>query len=162
MTVSSSNNKQSNILWIGVDQMRADTLGCNGNLVCQTPALDQLAREGVNFKRAYSPSSLCTPARASMLTGLYAFHHGMGTNCDMYHAMARELPRSEQLLHYRLQALGHRCGFTGKWHVGRELGPADYGFEGLSVPGRLRSFSNIWPTTTWRMAPQSPDFWQSG
>ncbi len=76
MTDSSSNNNQPNILWIGVDQMRADALRCNGNPLCQTPTLDQLARDGVNFSRAYSPSSLCTPARASMFTGLYAFNHG--------------------------------------------------------------------------------------
>jgi arylsulfatase A-like enzyme len=126
---------QPNILWIGVDQMRADALGCNGNSICQTPHLDQLAREGVNFSRAYSPSSLCTPARASMFTGLYAFKHGMGTNCDLYHSLAAELPHPEQLLHRQLLEKGYRCGFTGKWHVGTELGPLDYGFEGMNVPG---------------------------
>ncbi len=128
------NSRQShpNILWIGVDQMRADSLNTP---VCQTPHLDRLAQKSVNFSRAYSPSSLCTPARGSMLTGLYAFKHGMGTNCDMYHALARELPHPEQLLHRGLQNLGYRCGFTGKWHVGAKLGPRDYGFEGMSVPG---------------------------
>lgn len=124
-----------NILWIGVDQMRADTLGCNGNPVCQTPNLGRLADQGVNFSRAYTPCSLCSPARASMLTGLYAFHHGMGTNCDMYHSMAPELPRPEQLLHRRLKDLGYRLGYTGKWHVGTDLGPLDYGFEGMNLPG---------------------------
>jgi arylsulfatase A-like enzyme len=59
----------------------------------------------------------------------------MGTNCDMYHALAKELPEPDQLLHTHLQALGYRTGFTGKWHVGTELGPADYGFEGMSIPG---------------------------
>lgn len=128
------NSRQNypNILWIGVDQMRADSLS---NPVCQTPNLDRLAQGSVSFSRAYSPSSLCTPARASMFTGLYAFKHGMGTNCDMYHALARELPHPEQLLHTRLQNLGYRCGFTGKWHVGTKRGPGDYGFEGMSVPG---------------------------
>jgi len=127
-----SRQSYPNILWIGVDQMRADSLS---NPVCQTPNLDRLARESVSFSRAYSPSSLCTPARASMFTGLYAFKHGMGTNCDMYHALARELPHPEQLLHTSLQHLGYRCGYTGKWHVGTRLGPGDYGFEGMSVPG---------------------------
>ncbi len=121
-----------NILWIGVDQMRADSLT---NKKCQTPYLDQLAEKSVSFRRAYSPSSLCTPSRGSMFTGLFAFNHGMGTNCDMYHALAKELPDPGQLLHTRLLAAGYRCGYTGKWHVGTELGPADYGFEGMSVPG---------------------------
>jgi len=124
-----------NILWIGVDQMRADALGYNGNPICQTPNLDKLAGQGTNFSRAYTPCSLCTPARASMLTGRYAFHHGMGTNCDMYHALASELPRPEQLLHQRLKDLGYRVGYAGKWHVGTALGPVDHGFEGMNVPG---------------------------
>jgi choline-sulfatase len=129
-----NNSKQSNpnILWIGVDQMRADSLSSS---ICQTPHLDQLVRESVNFTHAYSPSSLCTPARGSMFTGLYAFNHGMGTNCDMYHALAKELPDPTQLLHTRLQERGYRCGYTGKWHVGTKLGPVDYGFEGQNIPG---------------------------
>ncbi len=121
-----------NILWIGVDQMRADYLT---NPDIHTPNLDKLRRQSTLFRRAYSPSSLCTPSRGSMFTGLYAFTHGMGTNCDMYHALNRELPKPEQLLHTRLQNRGYRTGFTGKWHVGTELGPVDYGFEGMNVPG---------------------------
>lgn len=123
-------DEQLNVLWIGVDQMRADALD-----TCQTPNLDRLAREGTDFSRAYTTCSLCSPARASMFTGLYAFHHGMGTNCDLYHAMAHELSNPAQLLHRRLQTRGYRCGFTGKWHVGSERGPRDYGFEGMNIPG---------------------------
>ena len=103
-----------NILWIGVDQMRADTLL---NPFIQTPNLDRLRKQSVLFNQAYSPSSLCTPARGSMFTGMFAFNHGMGTNCDMYHALARELPNPSQLLHTRLQDMDYRTGFTGKWHV---------------------------------------------
>ncbi len=124
-----------NILWIGVDQLRYDTPGCNGNAVCRTPHIDRLAREGRNFTHAYTPCCLCTPARASMLTGRYAFRHGMGTNCDLYHALAAELPDPTMLLHHRLKALGYRCGFAGKWHVGARLGAADHGFEGMNIAG---------------------------
>jgi len=121
--------------------MRADSLS---NRICKTPNLDRLAIESVNFQRAYSPSSLCTPARASMYTGLFAFNHGMGTNCDMYHALARELPDPEQLLHKHFLARGYRCGFAGKWHVGTELGPGDYGYEGMNIPGygNLQKYSS--------------------
>ena len=127
--------KKPNILWIGFDQIRYDTLGANGNEVCRTPNLDGLASESVNFSRAYTPCSLCSPARASMFTGLYAFKHGMGTNCDMYHSLSRELARPEQLLHRRFQEAGYQCGFAGKWHVGTEKGPGDYGFQGMNLPG---------------------------
>ena len=116
-----------NILWIGLDQLRFDAPGCNGNPICWTPTIDRLASQGVNFTNAYTTCCLCTPARASMLTGLFAFKHGMGTNCDLYHALARELPHPEMLLHTRLQKLGYRCGFVGKWHVGTEKGPVEIG-----------------------------------
>lgn len=124
--------KQPNILWIGVDQMRADALL---NPAVHTPHLDRLRCQSILFQNAYSPSSLCSPSRGSMFTGRFAFNHGMGTNCDMYHALSRELPQPDQLLHIRLQEAGYRTGFTGKWHVGSELGPGDYGFEGMSIPG---------------------------
>jgi arylsulfatase A-like enzyme len=70
-----------------------------------------------------------------MFTGMYAFHHGMGTNCDMYHALSAELNHPEELLHYKLLDEGYKCGYIGKWHVGTNMGPCDYGFEGQNVPG---------------------------
>ena len=130
-----SDTTRPNILWIGLDQIRFDTPGCNGNSVCRTPNTDRLAASGVNFTGAYTPSSLCTPARASMFTGLFAFTNGMGTNCDMYHSLAAELPDPGMLLHPRLQQAGYRCGYVGKWHVGTEKGPVDYGFEGMNGGG---------------------------
>ncbi len=132
---SASTPDRPNILWIGTDQLRFDALGCNGNPISRTPTLDRLASQGVNFTRAYTTCCLCTPARASMFTGRFAFKHGMGSNCDMYHPLARELPHPEMLLHTRLQKLGYRCGFAGKWHVGEKKGPVDYGFEGMNLPG---------------------------
>lgn len=125
--------KRPNVLWINLDQLRFDTLGVNGNGLGMTPHMDRLAREGVNFTRCYSSCSLCTPARASMFTGLYAFKNGMGTNHDMFHPLSEDLPHPEMLLHPRLQALGYRTGFVGKWHVGTEKGPVDYGYEGMNV-----------------------------
>lgn len=127
--------KRPNVLWIGMDQLRPDALGCSGNRVCQTPNLDRLARQGVRFSNAYTTCCLCSPARASMLTGRFAFKHGMGTNCDLYHSLARELPHPEMLLHRRLAALGYNLGFVGKWHVGTQKGADAYGFEGLGPAG---------------------------
>ncbi|HAL62542.1 MAG TPA: hypothetical protein DCP08_09080 [Chloroflexi bacterium] len=70
-----------------------------------------------------------------MFTGHYALKHGVGTSCDSYHALARNLPDLESLLHHRLKAQGYRCGFAGKWHVDADLGPVDHGFEGMNLPG---------------------------
>lgn len=127
--------KRPNVLWIGVDQLRQDTLGMYGNRVCRTPNLDSLARRGVRFTNAHSPSSLCTPARGSMFTGRYAFTHGMGTNCDMYHALAPEMRDPSLFLHPRLRQQGYRLGYVGKWHVGTKKGPGEYSFEGMNLPG---------------------------
>ena len=124
-----------NILWIGLDQIRFDSLGVNGNAICRTTNMDRLAKQGVNFTRAYTPCSLCSPARASMFTGRYAFNHGMGTNCDMFHSLSSELSRPEELLHTHFTDAGYSVGYSGKWHVGTELGPGDFGFEGMSLPG---------------------------
>lgn len=128
-------SERPNVLWIGVDQIRFDTLGINGNSCCKTPSLDKLAGDGVNFSRAYTSCTLCSPARASMFTGLYAFKHGMGTNCDMYHSLSAELTDPSLLLHPRFQKAGYRCAYAGKWHVGTNKGPGDFGFEGMNLPG---------------------------
>jgi len=65
-----------NILLLVSDQQRPDLLGCLGKLPVHTPRLDSLAREGTLFTRAYTPCPLCTPARASLLTGQYPSRHG--------------------------------------------------------------------------------------
>lgn len=134
-----------NLLFIGVDQLRRDAIWPAKVLPAPTPNLDRLMRESVSFDRTYATCPLCTPARASMFTGDYAFTHGMGTNCDMYHALARELGDPSRLLHHDLARAGFPAGFVGKWHVGVERGPAAYGFEseapaGYGNPAGMASF----------------------
>lgn len=127
--------KKTNVLLIGVDQMRSDVAGPDKVVPARTPNLDRLYAGSARFTRAYSSCPLCSPARASMFTGDYAFRHGMGTNCDMYHSLAAELPDPSRLLHHHLLEEGYRCGFVGKWHVGTEMGPASFGFEGMDLAG---------------------------
>ena len=67
--------KQPNILILLADQLRYDALGCNGAPVCRTPAMDSVAAAGVQFSSAFTPIALCTPARASLLTGRYPHNH---------------------------------------------------------------------------------------
>lgn len=124
-----------NLLFIGVDQLRWDMVGPDKFQPVHTPNLDHLMASGVSFSRTYATCPLCTPSRASMFTGDYAFKHGMGTNCDMYHALSKELADPTQLLHHDLLAADYRCGFVGKWHVGVNKCPADFGFEGDVLPG---------------------------
>lgn len=68
--------KHPNVLMIVADQMRRDALGLNPPGFAHTPHLDQLAREGINFTRAYSACPSCIAARATLLTGLKHENHG--------------------------------------------------------------------------------------
>lgn len=124
-----------NVLLVGVDQMRADVSGPQKRVPAVTPHLDALHDDSAHFPRAYASCPLCTPSRASLFTGDYAFRHGMGTNCDMYHALAADLADPARLLHHPLREAGYRCGFVGKWHVGTERGPGAFGFEGMDLAG---------------------------
>lgn len=133
-----------NLLFIGVDQLRWDAIGPDKTLPCDTPHMDRLIAQGVSFPRSYSTCPLCTPSRASMFTGDYAFRHGMGTNCDMYHALGTELAEPDRLLHHDLAAAGYRCGWVGKWHIGVTKGPGDYGFEG-NVPAGYGNLTKTRP-----------------
>ncbi|MFZ8764965.1 sulfatase-like hydrolase/transferase [Enterococcus diestrammenae] len=107
-----------NILFILTDQQRKDTLSTYGNLPVSTPNLDELAESSLNFDNAYAVCPICTPARASMQTGLYPMHHGMLTNSYNYGTMVQELPDTPEVLSRQLQTAGYQIGYTGKWHLG--------------------------------------------
>jgi len=99
-----------NILWLCTDQQRYDTLGVTGNTFVRTPNLDRLAAEGVLFDRAYCQNPLCTPSRASFLTGRYprttrARQNGQG------------IPADEVLVTRLLADAGYLCGLAGKLHL---------------------------------------------
>ena len=102
---------QPNVLLIVVDQMRRDALGLNGNPLAHTPHLDQLAREGINFTRAYSACPTCIAARASLLTGLRHERHGF----TGYHATPEW--KYEVTLPATFAAAGYHTQCVGKMHV---------------------------------------------
>lgn len=110
--------KQPNILFIVTDQQRKDTLSAYGDLLSKTPNLDELAEQNMVFDNAYTTCPICTPARASMQTGLYPIHHGMLNNSYNYGNMVQELPDSPNLLSRQLNNVGYEAGYTGKWHLG--------------------------------------------
>jgi arylsulfatase A-like enzyme len=78
--VSAATPKRPNILFVMVDEMRWDAMGCEKHPVVQTPNLDRFAREGVRFSSSYTVSPVCSPARASVFTGRYQHVHGVTTN----------------------------------------------------------------------------------
>ncbi len=100
-----------NILWLCSDQQRWDTIGRLGNPHIQTPTLDALAAEGTAFRRAYTQSPICTPSRASMLTGRYPASHGVYRNGNA------AFPVHETLVTRTLADAGYDCGLVGKLHL---------------------------------------------
>lgn len=131
-----------NMLFLMTDQHRIDTLGCYGNTCGTSPHLDQLAADATVFDRAYTPSAICTPARASLLTGLHPFEHGLLSNYEWNSGHREELPDGLPTFSAALAERGYRLGHLGKWHVGKERGPGFYGFEGPHFAGALNPFDD--------------------
>ena len=123
-----------NVLVLMVDQQRADTLGCYGGFgaqVCRTPRLDRLAAEGARFRRAYTAAPLCSPARASLQTGLWPTHHGMLFNSgsqDLERFRGARLADGIPALGRALRDAGYHTAYFGKWHAGPD---ADLAAPGL-------------------------------
>ncbi|QHI70926.1 sulfatase-like hydrolase/transferase [Tichowtungia aerotolerans] len=100
---------QPNFLVICCDQLQSVALACNGNPDVKTPNIDRLAREGCSFRRAYCNNSVCMPARATMMTGLYPRQHGCITN-------GTKLPEDIPTLPQVLSRHGYRTHAVGKLH----------------------------------------------
>jgi len=95
---------------------------------------DRIAADGVSFRQAHAVCPLCTPARASMLTGLYLHRHEMVMNNGDCGSRLDFEPDTK-LFSYYLRQAGYRLGYFGKWHVGEQRGCWDYDFEGWSMLG---------------------------
>lgn len=106
------------------DQQRTDTLGILGETPCRTPNLDRVAREGVVFGNAQTPTPLCSPARAAILTGRYPHSNGCVGNCQQPEGGSNtglpDLSPDEKTLSELLTPAGVACAYSGKWHLGRE------------------------------------------
>ena len=100
-----------NILWICTDQQRHDTIGALGNPHVSTPNLDGLVKEGCAFTHAYCQSPVCTPSRASFLTGMYAVAVHVNGNGNSH------FPDDPPLVTKLLADAGYDCGLVGKLHL---------------------------------------------
>ena len=136
-------DSRPNILWICTDQQRYDTIAALGNKHIRTPNLDRLVAEGVAFTRAYCQSPICTPSRASFLSGKYPSTIHVNRNGDDW------FPERPGLITRMVRDVGYDTGLAGKLHLtaadGRvEVFPEDgYGYRVLK----------------WSHHPQPEDFW---
>jgi len=117
-------NRPNLVMVLSDDHTITDT-GCYGSKAVRTPNIDRLAREGMRFDCAFTPTAMCVPSRASLYTGLYPMRHGAWPNHSRVYDNTRSLP------HY-LKPLGYRVAVAGKTHFRpTELFP----FEVLCSPG---------------------------
>lgn len=116
-----------NIVLVVTDQQRRDTVGAYGSTICRTPHTDRVARGGMRFDNAFTPTGLCSPVRCSLLTGVYPHEHRVLTNVGL-HPVRMELKPGEDLLAGALSAAGYRMGVVGKWHVSKSE-PPEFGYE---------------------------------
>ena len=101
---------RKNILLVFADQMRAGTTGAEGNAEVRTPTLDALARDGLALRQCIANSPVCSPSRASMLTGTYPTTHRVLSN-DL--PVRTDLPTLGTVA----RDAGYRTGYIGKWHI---------------------------------------------
>jgi N-acetylglucosamine-6-sulfatase len=103
-------DRRPNILFILGDNHNARTMGCAGHPFIKTPGMDRLAREGVLFESTFNTTALCSPSRASILTGAYAHRHGVKNN---------HTPWTGEMATFleHLGRSGYATAFIGKWHM---------------------------------------------
>ncbi|MHC4177342.1 MAG: sulfatase family protein [Planctomycetota bacterium] len=114
--------KRPNVVFILTDDQRWDQLSCEGHPFLETPAIDRIAAEGARFANMFVTTSLCSPSRASFLSGLYAHSHGVVNNFTDYPADLPSFPR-------RLQESGYETAYVGKWHMGEDSDERRPGFD---------------------------------
>ena len=129
--------KKPNIVYILIDDLGWRDLTCYGSSFYETPHLDRLAREGMRFTDAYAAAPVCSPTRASLLTGKYPARvgvtqyiggHGVGRLCDVPYM--HFLPSSERCVATSLRDGGYQTWHVGKWHLGnRGTMPEYHGFD---------------------------------
>ena len=121
---AAENAKRPNVVFILTDDQRWDCVGTAAKplLGIKTPHLDRLAAEGVNFANSFITTSLCSPSRASFLSGLYAHSHGVVNNFTDYPHDLPSYPR-------QLKKAGYETAYIGKWHMGEDDDSRRPGFD---------------------------------
>ena len=135
-----------NVLFILVDDMGAKDLSNEGSVFYESPNIDRIANGGMKFTRGYATCQVCSPSRASIVTGKYPVNHGITTwigdssgeawskrgrnDSHLPPEYERNLRDSEITLAEAMKDAGYKTFFAGKWHLGSEGSwPTDHGFD---------------------------------
>lgn len=157
--VADASSRRPNVLMICADQFRADFVGANHeNPSVRTPHIDALAARGVNFRQCVTNQPLCSPSRASFMTGRYATETAVWT-------LGIELDHSLPTIATEFRKNGYTANFMGKWHVSRtelEDGKKQWGWI---PPGPSRGgFDDLWEGANvleWVSHPYEGNYWDS-
>ena len=148
---SAVESRRPNILWIMADDHAVTGIGAYGGRLASlnpTPNIDRLAREGVRLTNAFCTNSICTPARATLLTGQYSHTNGVRTLND-------PLPPARQTLPSLIKVAGYTTAVIGKWHLHEEPATFDYysvlpGQGWYANPVFLQKDRGAWPKNEFR------------
>ncbi|MEP6669950.1 MAG: sulfatase [Chthoniobacter sp.] len=135
---ASAETARPNVLFILCDDIRWNAMSCAGHPTLKTPNIDRIANEGVRFANMFCTTSLCSPSRASILTGLYAHTHGVVNNFT-------ELPATLTHWPMRLHEQGYETAYMGKWHMGEDNDLPRPGFDFFAThKGQGKYFDTEW------------------
>ena len=158
--------RPTNVVFILTDNQGAWTLGCYGNKDIRTPNIDALAGGGIRFTRALSSNAVCSPTRATFLTGLIPSQHGLHSFLDpkfmmgpqAYNTLAEFTSIGEIM-----RDSGYTCGLSGKWHLGDNLKPNEgFTFWVTKPDGSTKEFYDqaiIENGQVSKVAEYTTDFW---
>ena len=124
-------SERPNLVVVVVDDLRWDEFHAGGHPYLETPNIDRLAAEGALFTQSFHAVPLCSPNRATLLTGQFPSRHGIIDN------LARDLTSHHlETFNIPLQAAGYRTAFLGKWHMGNDPTPRPGWDYWVAMPGQ--------------------------
>ena len=143
--MADSPDTSPNVLVFICDQLRPDLLGCYGGDLVRTPNIDALAADSTVFENGFTPTAICSPARASLLTGLYAHKHHMFNNSTRPYSYCEHLrPDMRMVQDWAADETAYETAYYGKWHIGPPQDLFDSRFEHAHRPpyaGRTPAFA---------------------
>lgn len=139
----------NNIAFILLDQVRLDMLGTYGHKVVKTPNMDAIAADGIKFTNAFTPASVCGPARTSLFTGQMPSNHELMRNSEKGGQGDPKLDNPNIIS----EMADYDNYLIGKWHVGKTVLPRDFGFKGHNFDGYGYPGSGVYKNMVFAQGP---------